>query len=131
MSELREELADEHIIELALDMGDDRWADPVDAPGFVYHVVAAKLPGHWILRGIRQWTTVNAVAAKIEPYTRLFPADDIEWTFAEYHVPLYLSELTSASPYIGGLYLYRVDESSLQYEERFRRYDQVERLEQW
>ena len=120
-----------HTIELSLELPNGGWAEPVYADGFVYHVVAAKLPGEWILRGIKQWTTGKAVADKMESYTRLFPADDIEWTFAEYHVPLYLSQLSNASPYIGGLYLYRVDPDTLHYEERFRRYDRLELLERW
>ena len=97
----------------------------------MYHVVSAKLPGEWILRGIKQWTTAKAVAARMEPYTRLFPVADIEWTFAEYRVPSYLSALTAAEPYVGGLYLYRCDQSSLKHEEKYRRYDRLELVERW
>jgi len=122
----------ENTYELCLDLGDGRWADPIEAVSFTYDVVAAKLPGHWILRGVKQWSTPKAIANAMMPYTALFPIDDIEWTFGQYKVPVYLADLTGVrSPYVSGLYLFRLKPGDETYREEHRAYTEIEKLEGW
>lgn len=124
-------------IELCLPIDDDVWADPVEARGYVFPVVAVKRPGHWILRGIRGWRTHEQIVERMKPYVALFPAAELEWTFATYRIPAYMGDLMDARPYVGGLYLYRVtsgeepDVAPNWMKEDNRSYRRVEKLADW
>lgn len=55
-----------------------------------YTVVSAKKPGHFIVRGIKKWTTPDALQGKVQKFVALFDPEEIEWTFHDYKVPWYM-----------------------------------------
>lgn len=64
-------------------------------------VVAVKWPGHWIIRGIFCFESIETVTAKVRPFVVVMPQDELEWTNHEYRLPGYLAYGTGDLPRIG------------------------------
>lgn len=83
----------------------------VTALGVKFTVVAAKVEGEFIVRGIKKWTTPEALRVKLEPYVAVFDPEAVEWTFHDYFLPHYLQYGSGDIPRLAaatdGIYLHR------------------------
>ena len=66
------------------------------------NVVAAKLPGEWIVRGIYAWKTFDEIRREVEKYVGVLDPR-IEWTQHQYDLPYYLMYGADADGRRGGL----------------------------
>jgi hypothetical protein len=88
----------------------------VSAKGIRTTVVAIKVSGKFILRGIKKWANPEVVRERMEPYvaimTCLLNTDEYEWTFHNYFSPHYLEygdgDLPQRASYSDGLYLFPI-----------------------
>jgi hypothetical protein len=62
----------------------------VAAKGVPIQVVAVKRDGHWIIRAIASFRTVETLTSWIQPYLALAEGPH-EWSQHEYHLPAYLA----------------------------------------
>lgn len=62
----------------------------VTAKGVTYTVVSVKKPGEFIVRGIKKWSSPEAVRKRMEKYVAIIDQDELEWTFHDYLVPHYM-----------------------------------------
>lgn len=86
----------------------------VEAAGITFTVVAVKHDGRFILRGIKKWSTPEAVQQTMLPYVAIIEQDELEWTFHQYRLPGYLAYGDGDIPRmlrpVDGLYLHRAVE---------------------
>jgi hypothetical protein len=73
----------------------------VTARGVPIRVVAVKWPGHWIIRGIFCFKSIEEVEAKVRPFVAIVPPEELEWTSHSYAFPAYLAYGTGDLPRIG------------------------------
>lgn len=80
-------------------------------------VVSAKLPEHWIVRGIRCFATAEQVRDDVLNYVGRIDNADIEWTAYEYAIPSYLvypsGDLHALGTWPQGVYLHRYRSSGV------------------
>jgi hypothetical protein len=85
--------------------------EKVSSKGVTYTVVSCKLPGEFILRGIKRFSTPEGVKFKLMPFVALFQNSTLEWTFFNYHLPAYLEYGSGDIPRLGcstdGAYVHR------------------------
>lgn len=81
------------------------------AVGIPMRVVSAKLPEHWIVRGIRCFASIDQVRDEVLNFVGRLDNAAVEWSTYEYHLPSYLvfpsGDLHALGTWPAGVYLHR------------------------